>query len=83
MSGGWRNPFTQVAYGQKCSVCDAMRWATAGAVEVGGIHLCQKAIVDYLAYDPDNENYSQMDLMDVQLCGRIPKWLSTFGSTAA
>jgi hypothetical protein len=82
MIGGWVNPFQQ-AFGHQCAHCGVSRECTAGAKIVGGIHICQKAIVEWQAYDPDSESYSQMDLIDVQWTGRVPKWFSTFGATAA
>lgn len=70
-------------YGYCCAHCGVNRESTAGAKAIGGIHMCSVAMAQWLEYDPDSEFYSQMDLIDVQWCGRVPEWFSTFGSTAA
>jgi len=51
----------------RCAHCGKYRWETAGAVVVGGIHICWTAMTDWLRADPNDADFSIGHLAEAQL----------------
>jgi len=50
----------------RCANCGILRWQTAGSRVVGGVHVCDAAIMLWFTADPDNPDLSVMALAEAQ-----------------
>lgn len=60
MNGLWPAPQYQ------CAHCGKWRWQTPGAEIIGGIHICDRAISDWISADPDDDRIGRGTLTIAQ-----------------
>lgn len=66
MSASGGRPVMTEADRMGCANCGTFRWRTPGASIVGGVHVCDTAIRQWIAADPGNPDLSIMALTEAQ-----------------
>ena len=56
----------------RCANCGVLRWQTAGSRVVGGVHVCDAAVRQWFAVDPDNPDLSRIGLAEAQRAAVAP-----------